>query len=258
MVVDEMLRRLTNEVIGFAKTDEQKIPTERELAERLGVNRTSLRERLTALEVLGVVRRTQGSGTYLDMPHSTFVRLYFELGVRLGHVQIDQLEQAREMIEREVVREAAIRITAEDLAVLERHTERMLCPRTVEEGDQADHEFHLQLFRAARNPVMVLIAEGLSSVLQELLQRRRIRMRRVPESAERTNAVHLPLLDALRDRDSDAAVDAMDKHFQVWREESAKIAEAEVLDNIIGESEGGEIRHESEQATRHRTGRSES
>lgn len=249
-----MLERLTNEIVSLAETDEQKIPTERELAERLGVNRTSLRERLTALEVLGVVRRTQGSGTYLDMPHSTFVRLYFELGVRLGHVQIDQLEQAREMIEREVAREAATKITAEDLAILERHTEHMISPRTIEEGNQADHEFHLQLFRASRNPVMVLIAEGLSSVLQELLQQRRIRMRRIPESTERTNAVHLPLLDALRGRDPDAAVDAMDEHFRVWREESAKIAEVEILDGEISqfEAEGG--KDEVEQVTHHKDG----
>lgn len=232
--MDETLERLTAVIANVSMEGEgpPRIPTERELALSLGVNRTTVRERLAVLELLGLLRRTQGSGTYLDMPNSTFVRLYFDMAVRLGHVEVGELEQAREMIEHEVARRAATRAGAEDLAALERCVERMLNAGSVEEGDQADYEFHLSLVRASHNPVMVLIVEGLSSVLRQLLRRRRYMVRQVPGGAERTNATHIPILEAIRDRDPDGAVRAIENHFRVWNEESRKL---EGLEGDLGE-----------------------
>ena len=230
--MDETLERLAAAVVSAAANggvgNKLRVPTERDLAASLGVNRSTLRERLSALEVLGLLRRTQGSGTYLDMPHSSFVRLYFEMAVKLGHVTVEELEKAREMIERAVVREAATAATLEDMVALERCVEKMLNSSSVEDGDEADYEFHTRLVRASKNPVMELIVEGLSSVLRELLRQRRYMVRRRPGSFARTNADHVPIINAIKAGDPEAAERAMDEHFRIWNEESAKVDEEAV------------------------------
>lgn len=223
--MDETLGRLMEVLVSTSSSGRMKVPTERELANDLGVNRSTVREGLSALEVLGLVRRTQGSGTYLDVPHFAFVRLYFEMAVKLGQINVAELQQAREMIERTVVRQAALSATEEDIAALEGCVERMLGCETFEEGDEADYEFHLQLVRATHNPVMSLLVEGLSSVLWDLLRHRRYLVRHSPEGYALTNRDHVPILHAIRNRDPERAVHAIDEHFRIWNEESRKAEE---------------------------------
>jgi DNA-binding FadR family transcriptional regulator len=164
------------------------------------------------------------------MPHPTFIRLYFEMAVKLGYVEVGQLQQARELIEREVAGLAATHASTEDIATLERCVQRMFDAENAEEGDEADYEFHMAMARASSNPVIVLITEGLSSVLRQLLQLRRHRMRRDPNRIDQLNANHIPILEAVRDHDPERAVAAMDEHFRSWSEMDRE------LDEIDGRS----------------------
>lgn len=234
--MDETLDRLAALIaaVPLGTNGEHRLPTERKLASVLGVNRGTVRERLAALEILGLIRRRQGSGTYLGMPHPTFIRLYFEMAVKLGYVEVGQLQQARELIEREIAGLAATHASAEDYAKLERCVRRMFDAENAEDGDEADYEFHMAMALASGNPVMVLIAEGLSSVLRQLLQLRRHRMRRDPDLIDRMNANHIPILEAVRDRDPDRAVAAMDEHFRSWNEMAREIDD---LDDLDGRAE---------------------
>jgi DNA-binding FadR family transcriptional regulator len=215
--VDELLERLLSLLVSNVKGDEQgsqrRVPTERELADVLGVSRNSLRERLSALEVLGLIRRTQGSGTYMGMPHSVFVRLHFEMAMRLGYIEIEQLEQAREMLERASVRQAALLADQLDIDHLARCVDEMLETGAV----HADYEFHFRLIKAAKNPVIELIAEGLSPLLKELLQSRHQILRQDPAAFARANNSHVGIVEAIRARDPAAAERALDEHFGTWR-----------------------------------------
>ncbi len=223
--MDETLERLMAVLVSTSSDGRSKAPTERELARDLGMNRSTVREGLSALEVLGLVRRTQGSGTYLDVPHSTFVRLYFEMAVKLGHVRLSELQQAREWIEREAARQAALSATEEEISALGECVDRMLHSDSFDEGDRADYDFHVRLVRAAHNSVILMIVEGLSSVLWELLRQRRYKMRSSPLGFEITNRDHLPIVRAIKNRDPDGAVTAIDEHFRIWNEESRKAEE---------------------------------
>lgn len=236
--MDETLKNLMMVLVSTNGNGRLRLPTERQLANDLGINRSTVREGLSALEILGLVRRTQGSGTYLDMPHSTFVQLYFEMAIKLGHVKLAELEQAREMIERAVTRQAAIYATDEDIAALEDCIERMLQFDSFEEGDRADYEFHLQLVRATQNPIMLLIMEGLSSVLWDLLRQRRYKVRHLPRSFELTNRDHVPIVHAIKARDPDRAVAAIEEHFRIWDEESRRVDEEAAMTELDGDPLG--------------------
>ena len=103
---------------------------------------------------------------------------------------------------------------------------RMESASSDEERLKAEYEFHMNLAFAARNPVITLIAEGLSSVLRRVLARRRLLVRSIPDAGRRADAAHMPIVDALRARDRDRAMQAMDEHFRItdelWARESAR------------------------------------
>lgn len=224
--MDELLTRLLAVVTetGAAQpaTQRFRLPTERALAETLGVQRSTVRERLSALEHLGVLERTQGSGTYVSPPSAEVIRWYFDLALTLGYISTDEIQTARALLEREIARHAAIVATSEDIAALEQLCRRMDAAATPEESGAIDYEFHHRLAVAARNPVIALIIDGLSSVLRRVHARRRALVRSIPNSARRQNAAHPPIVEAIRAHDPDAAVAAMDEHFRITDDLSAR------------------------------------
>ena len=118
-LLTRLLQVLTETGTGQPGTRRFRLPTERALAARLGVPRALVRERLSALEHLGVVERTQGSGTYVNPPSAEVIRWYFDLALTLGYIGTDEVQTTRAMLEREIVRQAASVATPDDVAELE-------------------------------------------------------------------------------------------------------------------------------------------
>lgn len=220
--VDELLERLVELIVSRNDAYTRRVPTERELADTLGVNRATVREGLAVLQAFGLIRRAHGSGTYIDMPHSSFVQLYFDMAVKLNHVKMQELEEAREMLEREATRQAAIYASDAEIAALRRCVERMIAADSLNAAAEANYEFHLELVCATHNSVMRLIFEGLSSALRPLMRERRSHVDDVPGARKRITDDHLPILDALAAHDPDRAADAMDEHFRVWDTENTR------------------------------------
>jgi DNA-binding GntR family transcriptional regulator len=71
--------------------------------------------------------------------------------------------------------------------------------------------------------VISIIIDDLSNVLRRTLCQRHLLVRSVPGAAKRTDASHGPIVDAIRARDPEAALAAMDAHFRTWDEESSKV-----------------------------------
>jgi DNA-binding FadR family transcriptional regulator len=233
---DEILKQL-RDIIANLKPNalgQHKLPTERELADILGVQRSTVRERLAALETLGLINRTQGRGTFLSMPQSIFMQFYFEVALQLNYISIDELQQAREMIEREIARLAALYATPESIATLEDALARMIHTHNVDEAVNADYEFHLALAHATQNPVIILIIEGLSVVLRRVLTRRLQMIRMVAGFANRLDVAHKNILEAVRNRDPEQAAEAMEEHFWVWKRESSKVASLYIGEETFG------------------------
>jgi GntR family transcriptional repressor for pyruvate dehydrogenase complex len=215
----EMLSRLEPDSAGRVR-----LPTERQLAESLGVQRTTVRERLAALETIGLIRRTQGSGTFLAVPQAGFLQFYFETALRVGHFTQAEVQEAREVLEREIARLAALSATQDDIAALGEALAAMAGNEHPDGRVAADMDFHLALARAAHNPVIDLIVEGLSLVLRQALRQRIYRIHALAGMAARVTAAHRAVLEAVQERDPDQAAEAMDEHFAVWKRESSKVS----------------------------------
>ncbi len=185
----------------------QRLPAERELAAHFGASRTMVREALRQLEHGALVTRRVGSGTFVNQPDMRQVDNIAEVTSPL------ELMEVREAIEPHLARLAVVHAAAKDLELLE----NALHDLEASDGDQeafskADETFHLALAKATGNPLMAGIYDQINMVRshdqwnamkQKVLSRDAIRI---------YNRQHRALVEAIRLRDVEAAVNVVVEH----------------------------------------------
>ena len=160
--MDAFVERLM-EVIAASNPQfdgEIRLPSERDIAQALEVDRATLREKMAVLEAMGFITRTQGSGTYLSMPRANILKLSFDMALRFKYISIEQIEEVREIIEVGVVRNAAQNASDEDIRALEYFLHRLIEAQEAEYGHELDYTFHMHLGIATHNPVLIMILEA--------------------------------------------------------------------------------------------------
>jgi GntR family transcriptional repressor for pyruvate dehydrogenase complex len=206
--VVERLRELID-VQGLQPGD--RLMSERELAERLGVSRTSVRQALTALEVMGLVDVRHGGGVFLARaPDAVLPSLAKELTNR--YEQLPAVIEVREAIETQTARLAAGRRTESDLRRMRDAVAAM--EAAIEAGGDptlADAEFHTAIVRAAGNPLLERLWAELAEPIGQTRRASLARPGRPPKSL----AAHRLILGAVEAGDPDAAAASMREHLSV-------------------------------------------
>ena len=208
-VAEEIADRIRALIADGTFPSGRPLPGERQLAERFGVSRTSVRDALRTLETIGLIEPRHGRGTF---PHElTLDRLVAPLASVLTYRRDlqDELLDVRRMFEPAVARVAATRINEQDLVELQRildaQRRKLKSRRSPITEDTA---FHAVLARATRNRVVVSIMETLNDLLVES---RKLTLQQKGRP-ERSIKGHEAVVDALRRHDADGAALAMQSH----------------------------------------------
>jgi GntR family transcriptional regulator, transcriptional repressor for pyruvate dehydrogenase complex len=181
---------------------------ERELAGRLGVSRTSVRQALTALRVRGVVEVRHGDGIYL-LRHADDLLGSLAEGLIESHAHLPAINEAREAIEPYAARLAARRRTEEDLAEMRVALDGMRGEIDAgEPGVRGDERFHNAVMAAAHNEVLTTLYEQLAAGLATTSQASLVREGRPARSL----ADHEALLRAIEAGDEERAEMTMRLH----------------------------------------------
>ena len=186
-----------------------RLPAERELAASMGVSRSSLREALRALTVLGVTEMRHGTGTYVSSLEPELLVRPLSFVLSLSEQASDQLFEARRVVEPAMAALAASRI---DDATLERLDGCVARGRDCI-GDatafmETDLELHDAIRVAAENAVLGRFMESIRAL--GLASRRRTGSLRAVQ--EQTVKDHRAIVRALRARDPEGASTAMLRH----------------------------------------------
>ncbi len=188
-----------------------RLPSERELASRLGVSRPSVREAMRQLELMGVIESRQGSGAFVKQVSDEDLVQPLALLLRGRKHLLHDILETRKVIEPHIARLAADKASAEDIAALEELTAQQ--QKKVRAGKLAideDTRFHHTLAQASGNRVLLLLVES----CMDLLVESRKRNLQSPERARRSVAGHIDVLQAIRARDPDRAFLAMMRHLE--------------------------------------------
>jgi DNA-binding FadR family transcriptional regulator len=187
-----------------------RLPTERELAARLGISRSSIREAIRALTAMGVLTARHGSGIYVTRLQADDLLETFGAVADLsrGPALLELLE-VRRILESTATALAAARITPGPLAEAGRHLAAMNAAEGWEDIVVHDLAFHRAIVVAAGNATMAAILDGLSS---RTFRARVWRGYQQEGAFERTRREHERIFAALAARDPEAARAAAAEH----------------------------------------------
>jgi len=206
--VAQQIQRLIRD--GLLKPGD-KLPPERELAEMFQASRSSLRDAIRALELMGLLEPRQGEGTIVRAPSSEpFINPLAKMLLREGGL-VSELLEFRAMIEPTLARRAAANASPVDLNQLEDILRRQ--EEKVDRGELAideDSEFHNAIAHAAKNSVVLKVLD----MFMDLLRESRERSLQVEGRLQMSFAGHQQILAAIRRRDGSGAEAAMRRHIQ--------------------------------------------
>ncbi len=190
-----------------------RLPSEQKLMEQFGVSRFTLREALSALETLGFVEIRKGAGggpvvkeVAMDVARDSIANfLHFQ------KVSVADLSEIRKVIEPYLAGQMAQDISDEDIEYLSALNDA--CAATLDRGEEiigGEHEidFHVHMARASGNPVLIMILDFVNKLLADL----KLDMQPGAAFSRQVVADHERILQALRNRDKDAAAQAMYEH----------------------------------------------
>jgi GntR family transcriptional repressor for pyruvate dehydrogenase complex len=158
------------------------------------------------------------------LANSQFLQLYFEVGLKLGFVSVDQMQKAMEMIGLEMVMNAAIHADSGDIEQLETAVARLMDVTSINDFVDGQFEFHAGLARACHNPVLSILIDGMARVIRAVLLNRMRVLSMVQGAIDRSVDAHNSVLQALRDREPEMARIALQECYALWRREASKIS----------------------------------
>jgi len=192
---------------GILKPGE-KLPSERKLADLLGVSRASIREAIQALAFSGYLEVIQGKGTYIleiATQYDEIVKFFSEF----SNYSLDYLMEARIMLEGEFARLAALNASPEEIDVIERIFNEIAKSKDINSFVVKDLKFHLTIAKATHNPIM----NGIMKIIVEMLYKETQKIIEISKDT-RVNTIETTrnLVQAIKQRNADQAKELMSEH----------------------------------------------
>jgi DNA-binding FadR family transcriptional regulator len=205
----EIVKALTDLIMKGVWKPGDMIPSEKELALRFQVGRSTIREAVKSLAVLGVLEARAGEGSFVREATSELLSGAFRWGLLLGERNLDDLVDVRVLVEVECARRAAEQGGAETAAQLAASLADMRASGTDHEAFmESDTRFHLAIAQAARNPIF----ENIGATIQSMVRIWYPKTYYIPETKCRTIEEHRAIADAIAGRDAAGAAEAMRRH----------------------------------------------
>jgi GntR family transcriptional repressor for pyruvate dehydrogenase complex len=226
-ISDEVILRFRDLIACRVLTPGCQLPSERDLAETLGVSRPTLRQAMKGLQLLGIIRSRQGTGSYLADSTSDILRAPLEFAIAFKGMANHDLFESRQMIEGKLAALAAMRRTDEDLSLMRDALAGMKGSKGLpDEYCEHGFRFHNSIAQASKNSVMISIIEMLSGML---VQGRRESVRLLTDY-DSSYLGHEQIFIKIEQQDANGAAEAMAEHFRSMEERarSAGLTSAEV------------------------------
>jgi GntR family transcriptional repressor for pyruvate dehydrogenase complex len=208
---DQIAARLIDLITERRLKAGDRLPPERELAASMGVSRSSLREALRALAMLGVAEMRQGDGTYVSSLEPEKLLRPVGLVLSLSDAGLSELFEARKLVEPGLAALAAERIDSTAAAELVRCAEAS--PEALEDAEAFmwnDIELHGRIARAADNAVLCRLLDSVASM--GIASRRRTG--RLAKVRLQSAQDHVEVAAAIAAGDAEEARKAMLRHLE--------------------------------------------
>lgn len=211
-VSTEIVDQIERAIDAGQLTIGDRLPSERDLTERFGVSRTTVRDALRILEAQGLIEVRLGArgGAFVTAPEPAQVSATLGRMLMFASVEPAELEEARRVLELAVIDLACRRVTDDDIEALSAICDE--AQASIAAGDfdvRLSVRFHARLARAAHNRALDLLLNSFQGAVLLTLMRARDA---TPTHGLRGLAEHRQLIEALGTGDQPAASKIMRDH----------------------------------------------
>lgn len=213
-VYEKVIEQIKEMIITGTFKKGDKLPSEREMAESLQVSRTSIREALRELEIMGLIESRQGEGNFIKNSFENTLLKPLSTIFLLKESNSDEILELRNIIERGSVVLAAERITDEELAEMELLFDESLKSDLKDTLVDIDIDFHYKIAQASKNFLILSILNAISFLIEAFIKDIRRNVITKEENINMLIQQHRAILSALKNHDPAAAEKAMLDHLQ--------------------------------------------
>lgn len=200
-----------------------KIETEREIAEKLGVSRNSVREVMHMLEISGLIECVQGSGNYVRCDSTDYMVKSAKMIISLMGIKFDEIFHLRNAFEIAALKLAMESITDSELNRMKEILTKMDENLSAKESAKYDAMFHDILVRSSHSQLLILYYSMIGNLTDSFVENFRTMILRNKLRAEMLRRSHWDIYKALENKEIDQGLKAMDKHFRLIAEQIQKI-----------------------------------
>ncbi|MTI83819.1 MAG: FadR family transcriptional regulator [Firmicutes bacterium] len=192
-----------------------RLMSERELAERMQVGRSAVREAFRVMEAMGIIKIRPGEGTFIaENAAESLVKSFSSVLLAGGDdITARELMELRKILEVESAAMAARRCSPEQLEAIDHALQQM--QHDLEEGnlgEEADMKFHFAIAEAARNSILLKLMNTISDTMGRVLAAARHELYRDPAKPTLLLREHHDIFAAIKNADPNAARQSMLKH----------------------------------------------
>ena len=209
-VTDEAITKIKDMILSGELSAGERLPPEKELSEKLGLSRSSLREAVKALEIIRVLDVRRGDGTYVTSlePKLLTEAMTFIVDLHKDETILDIFE-VRRILEPAAAAIAAGRITPEQLTALRATLDSVDVDTSVVDLVEHDLIFHSLITAAADNAYLASVLDALSS---STVRARIWRGLTQEKAVDRTLSEHTAIIEALERGDAELAKSLLTVH----------------------------------------------
>lgn len=211
-VYETVIDQIKDMIISGELKKGDRLPPERDLVDTLHVSRTSIREALRALQIIGLVECRQGGGNFIRESFEDNLIEPLSLMFVLQNSRNLELIELRKSIEVQMAALAAVKIGDNELGELEEIIRGMKSGPSEAESVRLDADFHYLIARSSGNKLMESILRAVSSLMDTFIKETREELLVDPGNNEKLVKTHEDIVIALMSRDSSKAADAMERH----------------------------------------------
>jgi GntR family transcriptional repressor for pyruvate dehydrogenase complex len=207
-VTTQVYDQLKQNILNGTWTPGQKIPSEKELVNLLGVSRITVREALKQLVSIGLIEARQGEGTFVKQLEADSYMNELLPFIVLNREEVIELIKYREIIEVGAVALAVERADAADIRALEKNVrQHEQYKDNWEQASHVDMEFHLLIAKASKNPFVIkansLMKDVFHAVMDQIVEEM---------GTEHGLFYHKKIIAAIKAKDTELAVASMKEH----------------------------------------------
>lgn len=222
-IYQQVINQIQDMILSGKLKKGDKLMSERELSEKMGVSRTSIREAIRVLETMGIIESRQGEGNFICNNIESSLIQPLSMMFILNNGSYEDILELRNMIELEAVKLAAIRGTEEEFEELKIISQNLTNNDENCDKEGIDKMIHYKIACMSKNFLIKSLYKISLNLLEDFIVNSRQKIVNYYNEEEILNNQHKKICDAIIARDPENAYKYMKEHLDLIKITMEKI-----------------------------------